>query len=68
MADWVVCTRKADNMRIHLNLGTVRWLRWDENGEFTLVSWSTGKEDAIRLLEHPNELLKNERDLGREKI
>jgi hypothetical protein len=58
-ASWVECTRKADNTRIYLNMDAVRWLRWDEAGKFTIIAWSSGPKNAIRILESPSELLKS---------
>ena len=56
MANWVRCTRKVDNEPIYLNLDTTEWLRWNETEKFTIVAWPGGKENIVRVLEHPDDI------------
>lgn len=58
VANWVKCTRKADEMVVYLNLDTVQHLRWNEIELFTVVSMPGGKENNIRILERPEDLVK----------
>ena len=58
MANWTKCTRKADNTPIYLNLDTALCLRWNEADNFTVVTLPGGKDFLIRVLEHPDDLLK----------
>jgi hypothetical protein len=58
MANWVKCTRKADEAPIYLNLDTVMFLKWNELDGFTLVLLPGGKQNTIRVLERPEDILK----------
>jgi hypothetical protein len=58
MAQWVKCTRKADDMPIYVNISIALWLRRNEEQNFTLVCWAGAKENIVRVLETPEEILK----------
>jgi hypothetical protein len=58
MANLVKCTRKIDETPIYLNLDTVMWLRWNEDENFTIVSWAAHQENVVRVLERPEDILK----------
>ena len=60
MASWVACTRKSDKARIYLNLDMVERLRWNEAESCSVVLWPGGKDQFIRVLERPEEILTNE--------
>jgi hypothetical protein len=56
MARWVKCTRKADETPVYLNLDAVMFLRWNETESFTFVLLPGGKQNTLRVLEHPDEI------------
>jgi len=56
MATWVKCTRRVDSKPIYLNLDVATSLRWDDEQNFTVVSLAPGKENIVRVLEHPDEI------------
>ena len=56
MARWVKCTRKADGAPVYLNLDAAITLRWNDAEAFTVVALPGGKENNIRVLEHPDDL------------
>jgi hypothetical protein len=57
MASFIQCRRKSDNTPIHINLDTVTWLRWNDDENFTAISWGRGEENIVRVWERPNEIL-----------
>ena len=57
MAEWIRCTRKLDGTPVYINLDTVKWLRRNEEEDFTAISWATGDENIVRVLEHPEDIL-----------
>jgi hypothetical protein len=57
MAKWVKCTRKADEEVVHVNLDAVMLLKWNERDSFTLVLMPGGKQNAVRVLERPEDIL-----------
>ncbi len=57
MAEWIKCTRKFDGTPVYINLDTVKWLRRNEEEDFTAISWATGDENIVRVLEYPEEIL-----------
>jgi hypothetical protein len=57
MAEWVRCTRKFDGMAVYINLDTVKWLRRNDEEDFTAISWATGDENIVRVLEYPEDIL-----------
>ncbi len=58
MAEWIKCTRKFDGTPVYINLDTVKWLRRNEEEDFTAISWATGDENIVRVLEYPDEILR----------
>ena len=59
MATWIKCTRKSDNLPIYLNLDSALYLRWNGDEGFTAVLLPPGgKESILRILEHPDDLVK----------
>jgi hypothetical protein len=56
MAKWMRCTRKSDSTPIYIHLDMVRWLRWNDEENFTVISWANGEENIVRVLEHPEEI------------
>ncbi len=52
MAEWIKCTRKFDGTPVYINLDTVKWLRRNEEADFTAISWATGDENIVRVLEY----------------
>jgi hypothetical protein len=60
MANWIKCTRKIDNALIYLNLDTAVSVRWNDLEGFTAVSFVGDKENAVRVLEHPDDIFKAE--------
>ncbi len=57
MAEWIRCTRKLDGTPVYINLDTVKWLRRNEEEDFTAISWATGDENIVRVLEYPEDIL-----------
>ena len=57
MGTWVRCTRKFDNAPIYVNFGEVAWLRWNDEENFTAISWASGDENVVRVIEHPSQIL-----------
>ena len=57
MAEWIRCTRKLDGSPVYINLDTVKWLRRNEEEDFTAISWATGDENIVRVLEYPEDIL-----------
>ena len=60
MSNWTTCTRKSDEEPIYLNLDTVERMRWNEAEGCTVVVWPGGKDNFVRVLERPEEILINE--------
>lgn len=60
MSNWVTCTRKSDEEPIYLNLDTVERMRWNEAEDCTIVVWPGGKDNFVKVLERPEEILINE--------
>jgi hypothetical protein len=56
MANWVICTRKVDQAPIYINLDAVMWLRWNEDEELTVLTWSSKNGEIVRVLEKPEEI------------
>ncbi|MGB7101931.1 MAG: hypothetical protein WBD95_24585 [Xanthobacteraceae bacterium] len=64
MASWVKCTRKVDNALLYVNLDLAVSVRWNDLEGFTAVSFGGGKENTVRILEHPDDLVKAEGSAG----
>ena len=60
MANWVKCTRKVDNEAVYVNFDTAERLRWNDTDECTVVVWPGGKDNFIRILEHPDDIFEND--------
>ena len=58
MANWVICTRKLDATPLYLNLDAAVCLRWNNDEQVTVVTWSGTKGDLIRVLETPEQIFK----------
>ena len=61
MAHWVRCTRKQDNMTIYVNTDTAMSVRWSENDHATIVAFAGGDVDAVKVTEHPEDILAGQR-------
>lgn len=62
MAQWIECTRASDNTPVRINLDTVSWMRRNEEEGFTVISFKAPwKDNSIRVLEQPEEILANPR-------
>jgi hypothetical protein len=53
----VKCTRLADQAEVHINLATVMWLWRNEEKDCTIIAWPGAKENLVRVVEHPEEIL-----------
>ena len=60
MSNWVICTRKSDEEPIYPHLDTVERMRWNEAGDGTIVVWPGGKDNFVKVLQGPEEILINE--------
>ena len=56
MSRWIICTRKGDDTPIYIDLDSVRWMRWNENEDFTALYWAGGEENVVRVRETPEEI------------
>ncbi len=57
MVEWIKCSRKFDGTPVYIDLDTVKWLRRNKEEDFTAISWATGDENIVRVLEYPEEIL-----------
>ena len=58
MANWVKCTHKGDENAVYVNVDSAMSMKWIESDNATIIAFAGGENDAVRVLQRPEDILK----------